>query len=134
MEETERNLVKEIKRIDFRARAYKLSDDGASDQARKRRFAKDAKSNGRDPSSIEYHKKAIAALRKVQDKPETVERFREVSEVWIARHEQEIRQLESLDSPELIVKPTVRVVAPIARRVRREDRRRTKLEKRLKKD
>lgn len=134
MEETERNLVKEIKRIDFRARAYKLADDGASDQARKRRFAKEAKSNGRDPSSVEYHKKAIAALRKIQEKPETVERFREVSEIWIARHEQEIRQLESLEEPELVVKPTVRVVAPIVRRVRREDRRRTKLEKKRKKN
>lgn len=134
MEETERNLIKEIKRIDFRARAYKLSDGGASDQARKRRFAKEAKSSGRDPSSVEYHKKAIDALRRVQDKPETVERFREVSEVWIARHEQEIRRLESLDAPELVTKPAVRVVAPIARRVRREDRRRMKLEKRKKKD
>lgn len=134
MEETERNLVKEIKRIDFRARAYKLSDDGASEQARKRRFAKEAKSSGRDPSSVEYHKKAIAALRRIQANPETVERFREVSEGWIARHEQEIRQLESVDTPELVVKPTVRVVAPIARRVRREDRRRTRIEKRRKKD
>lgn len=132
MKETERNLVKEIKRIDFRARAYKLSDDGASDQARKRRFAKDAKSNGQDPSSVGYHNSAIEAIRRIQSKPQTSERFREVSEVWIARHEQAIRQLESLDNPELIVKPTVRVVAPVARRVRREDRRRTRLERRKK--
>lgn len=134
MEETERNLVKEIKRIDFRARAYKLSDDGASDQARKRRFAKEAKANGRDASSVEYHKKAIAAIRRAQENPNVSEAIRKNYELWISRHEQEIRQLESLDTPELVTKPAVRVVAPIARRVRREDRRRTKLEKRKKKD
>lgn len=132
MEETERNLVKEIKRIDFRARAYKLADDGASDQARKRRFAKDAKSSGRDPSSIQYHQKAIEAIRRAQENPPVSEAIRANYELWINRHQQEIRQLESLDSPELIVKPTVRVVAPIARRVRREDRRRARIERRKK--
>lgn len=130
MRKDERNLIKEIKRIDFRARAYKLADDGASAQAQKRRFAKDAKANGRDPSSIKYHQDTIASLRRAQNKPTATERFLEISEAWISRHEQEIRRLESIDRPELIIKPTVRVVAPIARRVRREDRRRTKIEKR----
>lgn len=134
MEKDDRNLVKEIKRIDFRARAYKLSDDGASDQALKRRYAKEARAAGRDPSSVEYHKKAIESAQKVQSRPDTSDRLRELSETWIANHEKEIRRLESLDTPEVITKPAVRVVAPIARRVRREDRRRTQLEKRLKKD
>lgn len=132
MRKDERNLIKEIKRIDYRARAYKLADDGASEQAQKRRIAKDAKSNGRDPSSIKYHQDAIASLRRAQNKPTATERFLEISETWISRHEQEIRQLESIDHPELVIKPTVRVVAPIARRVRREDRRRTRLENRRK--
>lgn len=132
MEETDRNLVKEIKRIDFRARAYKLSDDGASDQARARRRAKDEKARDRDPSSIKYHKNAIAAIRRAQENPKVTGKIRDNYDLWIVRHEQEIRRLESLDSPELIVKPTVRVVAPISRRVRREDRRRTKLERRKK--
>lgn len=134
MENEEPNLITKIKRIDFRARAYKLSDDGASQQAQARRHAKDAKALGRDASSIQYHQKAILAIRKARENPKISQAVKENYGLWIERHEQEIRRLESLDSPELITKPTVRVVPPIARRVRREDRRRAKLEKRLKKD
>lgn len=110
------NLVAEIPQVSRRARAYKLTDDGASDRARRRRLAKAVK------DSPERRRAAIESIRKRQAggsdlRPLPSERAAHL----ISWHEKAIRQMESgLDA---IPAP---VIAPVARRVAREDRRRTK--------
>lgn len=116
-----RNLAAEVPQVSRRARAYKLSDDGASEQALLRRYAKNSKANRAGASVLEHHRAAIERITARQAGPNPVPE--QTAAHWIRNHEKAIRDhLAGRDAP----KPAVRVVAPIVRRVQREDRKRTR--------
>lgn len=110
------NLADRFPQVAVRARMYLLEDDGASDLAHRKRAAKD-----RGRNVVERHEQAIAAIEKRQRgesaldpvAPELAERRLEYHRKAIRRHQ------AGLDAV-----PTVNIVAPVARRVAREDRRR----------
>lgn len=102
--------------VAVRARLYRLEDDGASDLAHRKRAAKD-----RGPNVVERHKKAIAAIEKRQRGESALEPVApEIAEIRIESHREAIRRFEAgLDEV-----PAVNILAPVARRVAREDRKR----------
>lgn len=112
------NLVDRFPQVAVRARMYRLEDDGASDLARRKRAAKD-----RGPNVVERHEKAIAAIEMRQRGESAHEPVDpRIAEIRIESHRKAIRRHKAgLD--EL---PAVNIIAPVARRVAREDRRRTK--------
>jgi hypothetical protein len=115
------NLADRFPQVAVRARMYKLEDDGASDLARRKRASKD-----RGPNVVERHEKAIAAIEKRQRGESTLEPVDpKIAEIRIESHRKAIRRHQAgLDQV-----PTVNVLAPVARRVAREDRRRAKKQK-----
>jgi hypothetical protein len=112
------NLAGRFPQVAVRARMYKLEDDGASDLARRKRAAKD-----RGPNVVERHERAIAAIEKRQRGESALEPVSpKIAEIRIESHRKAIRRHKAgLDEA-----PTVNVLAPVARRVAREDRRRAK--------
>lgn len=110
------NLAERFPQVAVRARMYRLEDDGASDLARRKRHAK-----GRDV--IAQHENAIAAIEKRQAGDTFLTPHPpEIAAKRIAAHRAAIRRQEA----GLNDIPAVNVVAPVARRVAREDRRRAK--------
>ncbi|ACL42238.1 hypothetical protein Achl_4287 (plasmid) [Pseudarthrobacter chlorophenolicus A6] len=108
-------LAERFPQVAVRARLYRLEDDGASDLARRKRSVKD---------SIASRKDIIARIRKRQaGKTNLPPRPQEEADRTIAAHQEAIRRLEA-KKPD--VAPAVNIVAPVARRVAREDRRRAK--------
>lgn len=110
------NLSTRFPQVAVRARMYKLEDDGASDLARRKRAAKD-----RGPNVVERREQAIAAIEKRQRGESALDPVAsELAARRIEAHRKAIRRHQAgLDAV-----PTVNVVAPVARRVAREDRRR----------
>lgn len=99
--------------VAVRARLYRLADDGASDRARRRRAAKDSAANSR------Y---AVEAILKRQA-GET--RFPPLDPKTAARMiEGRRRRIEDYENGSRPNGPSPRIIAPVARRVAREDRRR----------
>lgn len=112
------NLADRFPQVAVRARMYRLEDDGASDLARRKRAAKD-----RGPNVVERHEQAIAAIEKRQRGETALDPVSpEIAEIRIESHRKAIRRHKA----GLNEVPTVNVVAPVARRVAREDRRRAK--------
>lgn len=109
------NLADRFPQVAVRARIYKLEDDGASDLARRKRALRE---------SIAHRKLMIADLQKRQagesrlppHDPEFAARV-------TAAHRNAIRELKEKLAA---VGPDTNVLAPVARRVAREDRRRAK--------
>lgn len=112
------NLADRFPQVAVRARMYKLEDDGASDLARRKRAAKD-----RGRNVVERHEKAIAAIEKRQRGESALDPvYPKIAEIRIESHRKAIRRSKAgLDEA-----PTVNIVAPVARRVAREDRRRAR--------
>lgn len=112
------NLAGRFPQVAVRARMYRLEDDGASDLARRKRAAKD-----RGRNVTERHEKAIAAIERRQRGESDLEPVDpKIAEIRIESHRQAIRR----HSAGLDEAPAVNVVAPVARRVAREDRRRSR--------
>jgi len=111
-------LARRFPQVAVRARLYRLEDDGASDLARRKRAAKD-----RGPDVVERHERAIAAIEKRQRGESALEPVDpKIAEIRIESHRKAIRRHKAgLDEI-----PAVNVVAPVARRVAREDRRRAR--------
>lgn len=107
------DLSVRIPQVAHRARAYKLEDNGASDQAQRKRWAK---------GSIRTSKYFVSQIRLRQEgrssnppyPPEVAERLIQGH----LDHIEEVRQ-KIRDS-----RPTAPLIAPVSRRVAREDRRR----------
>ena len=107
------DLSADIPQVAHRARAYGLEDNGASDQAHRKRQAK---------GTIRASKYFISQIRLRQEgrtsstpyPPEVAERLIQGHLDHISEARQSIR-----DS-----RPTTPLIAPVARRVAREDRRR----------
>jgi hypothetical protein len=112
------NLAGRFPQVAVRARMYKLEDDGASALARRKRAAKD---RGKDV--VARHEAAITAIEKRQRGETALDPVSPmIAEFRIESHRQAIRRHKAgLDD-----NPTVNMVAPVARRVAREDRRRAK--------
>ena len=109
------NLAERFPQVAVRARLYRLADDGASDRARRRRAAKDSAANSRYAIEAILKRQAGESRFPPLD-PETAARM-------IDAHRKRIEEYESGSRP---TGPTPRVIAPVARRVAREDRRRRK--------
>lgn len=128
-EDLEINLARTMPQAAHRARAYNLEDNGASDLAHKRRNFKNRSSKSvqeqieAERSLIERYKKRLSNPNDVCPSA-TIER-------WIAASEKRIRSLES-GREEL--RPDATLIAPMTRRVAREDRKRAKKTKKLSKD
>ncbi|MBG0738777.1 hypothetical protein IV500_05005 [Paeniglutamicibacter antarcticus] len=119
--EPDENLADWFPQVAVRARMYRLEDDGASDLARRKRAAKD-----RGPGVIERHEQAIAAIGKRQRGESALDPVAaDIARGRIDAHRKAIRRHEAgLDEV-----PTVNLIAPVARRVAREDRRRSRKHK-----
>lgn len=113
------NLAARIPQVARRARVYRLEDNGASKLAQRKR---DAKSSIYRTDPVARHERAIAAIEARQAGLTQAQPLnRSVAEHWIRGHRRAIRaHLSGLDA----IAPTVKVIAPITRRVAREDRRR----------
>lgn len=108
-------LAERFPQAAVRARLYRLEDDGASDLARRKRSVKD---------SIASRKDAIARIEARQaGETNLPPRPQEEADRFIAGHQEAIRKLET-KKPD--VGPAVNIIAPMARRVAREDRRRAR--------
>lgn len=115
MSETSPDESQRIPQVSTRARVYKLSDDGASDLALTKRHHRNNRGN----------LKALAEHLE-QQLESGVFSYRSTREQVQARLENVKRSLEhSKESPDSYG-PTPTIVAPITRRVSREDRRRRK--------
>lgn len=112
------NLAGRFPQVAVRARMYKLEDDGASDLARRKRAAKD-----RGPNVVQRHEKAILAIERRQRGESALEPLApDIANIRIESHRRAIRRHQS----GLEAVPAVNIVAPVARRVAREDRRRAR--------
>ena len=108
-------LAERFPQAAVRARIYQLEDDGASDLARRKRSLKE---------SIANRKLTIAQIEKRQaGKTTLLPRPQEEADRFIAAHRQAIRGLKEQLAA---MGPAAPVIAPMARRVAREDRRRAK--------
>lgn len=110
-----KNLADTVKQASRRARLYALEDNGASDLAHRKRALRE---------SIAARRAIIYRIEQRQagalDLPPLP---RETAERYLAAHRKAITGLkEKLAS----VSPSVPVIAPMTRRVAREDRRRTR--------
>lgn len=112
------NLAERFPQVAVRARMYRLEDDGASDLAHRKRAAKD---KGRDV--VERHERAIAAIERRQRGESALEPVDpKIAATRIESHRKAIRRHKA----GLTEVPAVNIIAPVARRVAREDRRRAK--------
>ena len=110
------NLAEEIPAVARRARAYGLEDDGASDLARRKRWAKDHAARLRWAiADIEARRGLFAKL--------TDEKADRLLDAYRAKLPDAVAAKDEIG-------PAVNVIAPVVRRVRREDRRRSKRESR----
>lgn len=109
------NLADRFPQVAVRARLYRLEDDGASDLAQRKRARKDA------GDVVARRKAAIEAIEKRQRGESRLQPLDPViAAARIESHRRAIRRHEAgLDDL-----PAVNVLAPVARRVAREDRRR----------
>ncbi|QOD06018.1 hypothetical protein [Pseudarthrobacter sp. BIM B-2242] len=109
------NLADRVKQASRRARLYDLEDDGASDLAQRKRSAKD---------SIATRRYLIKRIEDRQaGRANLPPRPQEEADNFIAAHLEAIKRLEEA-KPE--IGPAVNVLAPMTRRVAREDRRRSR--------
>lgn len=115
LRESGENLAGRVKQASSRAYLYGLEDDGASGLARRKRAVKDA---------IATRKSIIVQIEKRQaGKTRLLPRPQDEADRVIAAHREAIRRLEE-KNPD--IGPSVNVIAPMARRVAREDRRRAR--------
>lgn len=107
------NLADTVKQASRRARIYQLADDGASNLAHQKRSLKE---------SIANRKILIAHIEQRQAGEATLPpRLQSEADRFIVAHRQAIRELkEQLTA----ISPATPVIAPMTRRVAREDRRR----------
>lgn len=109
------NLADRVKQASRRARLYGLEDDGASDLAQRKRSAKDSIANRR--YLIQRIEERQAGLTSLPPRPQ------DEADRFIAAHLEAIKKLEDA-KPE--IGPAVNILAPMTRRVAREDRRRSR--------
>jgi small-conductance mechanosensitive channel len=98
-----------------RARLYRLEDDGASDLARRKRSIKESIATRRD--TITRIEERQAGKTNLPPRPQ------EQADQFIAAHREAIRKLEERLAD---VAPAANIIAPMTRRVAREDRRRAR--------
>lgn len=107
------NLASREKQASRRARLYRLEDNGASDLAHRRRAAKD---------SIATHREMIARIEARQaGNSHLPPHPQDLADRLITGHRDAIRKLAKTRAE---VGPAVNIIAPMTRRVAREDRRR----------
>ncbi|HEX9088233.1 MAG TPA: hypothetical protein VF867_11960 [Arthrobacter sp.] len=107
------NLADTVKQASRRARIYRLEDDGASDLARRKRSLKE---------SIASRKMIIFRIEQRQAGATGLPpRPGDEAERFIAAHSEAIRDLKEQLAA---AGPATAILAPMARRVAREDRRR----------
>lgn len=115
MPDYDRDLSRSVPQVAHRARAYKLEDNGASDAARRRRQHKEgiatAKSMIRDIIKRQLGQTGLPPMD-----PDIAGRR---LEGWLSRIEELKAKLQAEGA-------STRMIAPVARRVAREDRRRRK--------
>jgi hypothetical protein len=108
-------LAERFPQAAVRARLYRLEDDGAADLAHRKRDTKDR---------IATRRMLIA---KIEERQAGKSRFpplpKEDADRFIAAHREVIRRLEEQKAE---AGPAVNIIAPMTRRVAREDRRRTR--------
>ncbi|GAA4033168.1 hypothetical protein GCM10023063_15750 [Arthrobacter methylotrophus] len=113
------NLAGTVKQASRRARIYRLADDGASDLAHRKRSLKE---------SIANRKLLIACIEKRQaGETGQLPRSQEEADRFIAAHREAIRDLKERLAGAAPANPAI---APMTRRVAREDRRRERKAKR----
>lgn len=107
------NLAERFPQAAVRARLYRLEDDGAADLAHRKRDTKDRIATRR------------MLITKIEERQAGESRFpplpQEDADRFIAVHREAISRLEVQKAD---VGPAVNIVAPMTRRVAREDRRR----------
>ncbi|WP_422759186.1 hypothetical protein [Paenarthrobacter sp. C1] len=113
-------LAERFPQAAVRARLYRLEDDGAADLAHRKRASKDSIATRREL----IQRIQAAGLTKHEPMPQ------EQADRFIAGHLEAIKKLEEA-KPE--IGPGVNIIAPMTRRVAREDRRRTRKSKTFKK-
>lgn len=117
---SEPNLAVNTPQVAHRARAYKLEDNGASDMAHRKRDLKNSIANSR---------RTIAGIRDRQNGLSVFPPLDQSSAGFlIAKHHEHIRVCEEKITE---LRPGSPLIAPVTRRVAREDRRRSR---RAKKD
>lgn len=117
---SEPNLAAETPQVSHRARAYKLEDDGASGMAHRKRDLKNSIANSR---------RSIAAIRDRQNGLSVFPALdQERAGYLITKHNEHIRACEEKIAQ---LRPGSPLIAPVTRRVAREDKRRSR---RAKKD
>lgn len=108
-------LAERFPQAAVRARLYRLEDDGAADLAHRKRATKDRIATRR------------MLIEKIEQRQAGESRFpplpQEDADRFIAAHREAIRRLEEQKAD---VGPAVNIIAPMTRRVAREDRRRAK--------
>lgn len=109
------NLAERFPQAAVRARLYRLEDDGAADLAHRKRDTKDRIATRR------------MLIEKIEQRQAGESRFpplpQEDADRFIAAHLEVIRKLEEQKAD---VRPAVNIIAPMTRRVAREDRRRAR--------
>jgi hypothetical protein len=109
------NLAERFPQAAVRARLYRLEDDGAADLAHRKRDTKDRIATRR------------MLIEKIEQRQAGESRFpplpQEDADRFIAAHREVIRKLEEQKAG---VRPAVNIIAPMTRRVAREDRRRAR--------
>lgn len=108
------NLADLIPAVARRARAYGLEDDGASDLARRRRWARDR---------VAFLRQSIAELEAQPRQGMFAKVSDEKAERLLAAYRAKLPEAVEAKGE---VGPAVNVVAPVVRRVQREDRRRAR--------
>lgn len=109
------DLSRDIPQVSRRARVYKLEDNGASDAARRRRQHKE----GIATAKMMIRDIIRRQLGQTGLPPMDPDIAKERMERWLAR-------IDMLKAKLQDERPAPRTVAPVARRVAREDRRRRK--------
>ncbi|WP_235778880.1 hypothetical protein [Sinomonas notoginsengisoli] len=110
----EESLAERIPGVARRARVYGLEDDGASDLARRRRWARDR---------VAFLRRSIAELEAQPREGVFAKLTDEKAERLLAAYRAKLPEAEEAKDA---IGPAVNVVAPVVRRVQREDRRRTR--------
>jgi hypothetical protein len=109
------NLAERFPQAAVRARLYRLEDGGAADLAHRKRDTKDRIATRR------------MLIEKIEQRQAGESRFpplpQEDADRFIAAHREVIRKLEEQKAG---VRPAVNIIAPMTRRVAREDRRRAR--------
>lgn len=116
------DLSASMPQVSHRARAYKLEDNGASDAAHLRRQHKEGIGTARNMIREINKRQAGQSGRPPLDPDDAEEALR--------RWQERIDMLKQKLQDE---RPAARIIAPVARRVAREDRRRRRIELKHKK-